>query len=540
MGPININTYRWTHNGCLSSYLKKMFLSLGVSNNFQFLSSISLQSDLTRACAQNDIKRARDLIREFGNIKGNDKDYATPLIISSWYGNIELVRHLWKNGFDLNKSNEDGNTPLHGAAAGGKATMITFLFNNGAVSTTNKHGVTPLMTAAGCFKRESFDLLCNLYNFRFPFEYGICCELLAAGTLDAHSPFDYESAVDDAFKWFKLAYIEREKLGIVKMVDPVGGYQEACSMQQLEILRNNSDEMLIQSFLINQRILGIHHPSTVKSICNNIRRSIRSGKHLVAIKDAQIALELMVMGKAENYFIRGYFDIIIKQYFLTTTFIPILSLRNSLNLVITYLKTNPKKDNTTFDKFVGVAVCLFELYFRIKLQYKTDEQQVIEEIILKVVADNYTTSHGFSMLHLATSKDLCLIHTVQCYETRKCIVKFPSITLATAILCMTKNIHQKDIFGRNALHYAAANVAKKSEIVDLLIENGLHLDTRDNNGLTPHHILKKYPLRSANYYAMINKPFSLKCLCASVIKDNQLLPIDPYLPVQLREFILVH
>jgi ankyrin repeat protein len=49
----------------------------------------------------------------------NKYDSETPLIIASRKGYLEIVELLLKNRADINKSDQDGETPLHKACIGG-------------------------------------------------------------------------------------------------------------------------------------------------------------------------------------------------------------------------------------------------------------------------------------------------------------------------------------------------------------------------------------------------------------------------------------
>jgi len=63
---------------------------------------------------------------------------------------IELIGMLLEEGADVNAANQEGNTPLHGAALRGSTAIIQYLVDNGAdVASRNEKGWLPLDIALG-------------------------------------------------------------------------------------------------------------------------------------------------------------------------------------------------------------------------------------------------------------------------------------------------------------------------------------------------------------------------------------------------------
>ncbi|QLC74114.1 ankyrin repeat domain-containing protein [Pseudomonas sp. LPB0260] len=75
----------------------------------------------------------------------------TELHAIAWAGNLRRARRLVRRGADVNHIDSAGETPLHGAAAWGRASMVRFLLSVGArhdIAALNTNNMTPLLWAA--------------------------------------------------------------------------------------------------------------------------------------------------------------------------------------------------------------------------------------------------------------------------------------------------------------------------------------------------------------------------------------------------------
>jgi ankyrin repeat protein len=80
----------------------------------------------------------------------------TALHAAMFQSNIEVIRILIQNGWDINaESTKSGNTPLHDAVMAGNVNAAKLLLEKGAdKSIKNKAGLTPMQAAANEGKRE--------------------------------------------------------------------------------------------------------------------------------------------------------------------------------------------------------------------------------------------------------------------------------------------------------------------------------------------------------------------------------------------------
>jgi ankyrin repeat protein len=99
-------------------------------------------------------------IRAGINVNAKDKDGATPLVLASEKGDIEMTRVLLKNGADPNASDIDGYTALMFASYSGNLEIARLLVGSGAdVNARDKDGWTALMFASVEEKTEVVDFL---------------------------------------------------------------------------------------------------------------------------------------------------------------------------------------------------------------------------------------------------------------------------------------------------------------------------------------------------------------------------------------------
>ena len=75
----------------------------------------------------------------------------TELHAIAWAGNLRRARRLVRKGANVNHVDSAGETPLHGAAAWGRASMVRYLLSVGArhdIQALNTCNMTPLHWAA--------------------------------------------------------------------------------------------------------------------------------------------------------------------------------------------------------------------------------------------------------------------------------------------------------------------------------------------------------------------------------------------------------
>lgn len=104
-------------------------------------------SELISACKKNDTVAAKKLVNK-KNVNDQDKFDNSPLYISSFEGNLELVKLFVKKGADLEAKTNVGDTSLMVACLYKKTEIMGFLIKSGAnLNAQNNQGGTALFKA---------------------------------------------------------------------------------------------------------------------------------------------------------------------------------------------------------------------------------------------------------------------------------------------------------------------------------------------------------------------------------------------------------
>lgn len=109
-----------------------------------------MSQNLFAAIRENKIKKVNQILKKNPdvNMKDEEDDGNTPLIISSEDGLKSITELLIQRGAEINKTNNFGETPLMKAAYKGKKDIVDLLIKNGAnVNMKDDEGTTPLMWA---------------------------------------------------------------------------------------------------------------------------------------------------------------------------------------------------------------------------------------------------------------------------------------------------------------------------------------------------------------------------------------------------------
>ncbi len=106
-------------------------------------------STLLEASRRGYLEVVRSLIGRGVDVNRSDDQGKTPLYSASYWGHLEVVRALLAAGADVNKSDNDGVTPLYETSRGGYLDVVRALLAAGAdVNRSSNSGDTPLYWAS--------------------------------------------------------------------------------------------------------------------------------------------------------------------------------------------------------------------------------------------------------------------------------------------------------------------------------------------------------------------------------------------------------
>ncbi len=118
-------------------------------------------SEFLHACKCGDLETVK-----LGIFLGmNDHIISASLYLACAYNNLDVLKYLLKNGFDVNERYVDGQTPLHIACKCGFLEIFRELMKMGADPTlTNDLGQTPFRVALVCHNVQTVRELITNYN----------------------------------------------------------------------------------------------------------------------------------------------------------------------------------------------------------------------------------------------------------------------------------------------------------------------------------------------------------------------------------------
>mmetsp|Transcript_75699 Transcript_75699/g.167661 ORF Transcript_75699/g.167661 Transcript_75699/m.167661 type:complete len:489 (-) Transcript_75699:117-1583(-) len=121
----------------------------------------------------------------------NRADYSSDVCIAAAQGDTDTVRHLVKNGFDVNAGDYDQRTPIHLAASEGRFSVVRCLVDelSADMNVQDRWGGTPLDDALRSGHKQVSSYLVSKGAFRgrtasFADDASIICQAASKGDLD--------------------------------------------------------------------------------------------------------------------------------------------------------------------------------------------------------------------------------------------------------------------------------------------------------------------------------------------------------------------
>lgn len=141
------------------------YVYIGSINLLESGSVVDYQQDnsiLHWASVAGDVEMVKVLLTEGFNINANDSYGNSSLHFAAINNHPETISLLLQSGIDINAKNKYGNSALHGAAAYGYTEVIQLLLAQGAdVNAKNKDGNSILHVAAAYGQTEVLEILLN-------------------------------------------------------------------------------------------------------------------------------------------------------------------------------------------------------------------------------------------------------------------------------------------------------------------------------------------------------------------------------------------
>ena len=115
---------------------------------------------------------------------------------------------------------------------------------------------------------------------------------------------------------------------------------------------------------------------------------------------------------------------------------------------------------------------------------------------------------------------------------------FPSTSVVKLLVECGAKINANNQKGSTPLHTASLVENFNQQIIEILLDNGAHIDIRNNDSDRPIDLLKRIPDGAGSKINPLHYT-TLKCLAARVVAQQE-IPYKEEIPEILEEFIQAH
>lgn len=520
------------HNACLNSTTK------------------TNSTPLRAACFDGHFEVVKFLIENGADVEIPNNHGHTCLMIACYKGHQRIARFLMKFGADVNRKSVKGNTALHDSAESGSLEIMKQLLFMGAKIDVDSNGMTPLLSASIAGQKNIVEYLISLPIFDKKAKID-ALELLGATFVDKNRD------MLEAARYWRRALSERyadsdNRLEKPSVLSPICAYEntlEFNTVEQLESVQCDPDEMRMQSLLLRERILGPAHPETsyyiryrgaVYADTGNFERCIRLWMYALDMQQ-QILEPLTNRVQSTLMSFAELFSFMISESWMTSRsrrpvvqFSDLLAVfqraLKEVEMAMRHMSKIPpaEQDSSYFHRTLIIVMHLMGLMCHFQSTLSKDEDEELKRAVYRLVRLNPRGRNNWTTLHLASFKDTSSV-------VRFPICSFPSAQVVKLLLEVGASPNAIDLDHNTPLHVAATNKPFARTVVKVLLDHGAHLDICN--------LEKKTPLQLLNGYVHSNicplQHITLKCLSAQTIMKNQ-IPFRNLVPVNLEDFVASH
>ena len=441
-----------------------------------------------------------------------------------------------------------GNTALHDCAESGSLEIMRLLLQHGALMDKDSYGMTPLLAAAVTGHTKIVEFLISRPNSSRT-ENVDALELLGATYVDK------KRDMLGALNYWKLAMEERLGNSFDVISKPVtrskiAAYEdaiEASSMEQLDELISDPDDMRMQALLVRERILGPAHPDTsyyiryrgaVYADMGNFDRCIVLWMYALDMQQ-KILEPLSPMTQSSLLSFAELFSFMMTESRNRPTYpvafqdmmVVFTKAVAELEKGLTHLAKIPpsERDMSHFNRLLVIIMHLICLICRIQHRMNKNEDVIFKQMAYKLVRLNSRGTKGYTPLHLACCKDTSSVG-------RYPVCTFPSGDVANLLIEVGASVNAVDLDHNTPLHVAAMNKPCKTDVMKVLLEKGAHLDACNLDHKNPMQLM-----RNTTIYDIVSplNYMSLQCLAARKIIEFG-LPYKGHIPQKLETFVQMH
>ncbi|XP_075145855.1 protein fem-1 homolog CG6966 isoform X2 [Haematobia irritans] len=551
---------------------------------------------LRAACFDGHFEIVKYLIHNGADFEVANRHGHTCLMIACYKGHFKIAQYLLSLKANVNRCSVKGNTALHDCAESGSLEILQLLLKHGATMEVDYYGMTPLLAASVTghvpIVEHLITLPCVTRESRID-----ALELLGATYVDKKR--DMVSALS---LWRRAMEERNLEPKIPKKVhEPIAAYEyvtEVTTIEDLEELVLDPDEMRMQALVIRQRILGPTHPDTSYYIrfrgahyadagrfdrCIDLwtyaltmqqkilpplspmtQSSLLSFAELFSfmmmeagrllprgrvVPSIEACDMLMIFNKAVIEVERGQ-SWSMEQQKNTTSASEQQQQPNHHHHHHQQQQQEPQTVSSSASSSSSSAsihdcnndpnalsrALVSALHIGCLLAWLIDDESCCPNMRREILVALYKLNR----LNVAVRSGRTALHYA-CYREGTLVgrypaCQFPSPYLAKALLEVGADPNATDDLGNTPLHLAALVYAKWPNIATILLDNGAHIDARNKAGETFESLIKPKKIHET-----VNtlKYTSLACLAAKSIRKHN-IKYQGIVPTSLYNFLDMH
>ncbi|XP_051985404.1 protein fem-1 homolog A [Xyrauchen texanus] len=518
----------------------KTLLKHGASVNNTTLTN---STPLRAACFDGHLEIVRYLVEHCADMEVANRHGHTCLMISCYKGHREIAKFLLERGADVNRKSVKGNTALHDCAESGSLEIMKMLMKCNARMERDGYGMTPLLAASVTGHTNIVENL--VHQPRATREEQIdALELLGATFVDKK-----RDLLGVMCYWRRAMELRQagEKAGFLAKPPPgppVSAYDcahEVCTVEELEALITDPDEMRMQALLVRERILGPSHPDTsyyiryrgaVYADSGNFERCISLWKYALDMQQSNLD-PLSPMTASSFLSFAELFSFVLQDRAKGTlanrvTFQDLMAVlgKSVREVERAVAQRDSPPDAPQFTK--ALSIILHLVFLLEKLDCTAEQEHLKRQTVYRLLKLNPRARNGYTPLHMAVDKETTSVG-------RYPVGRFPSLAVAGLLLECGADVDSRDCENNAPLHVAAANGCP--EIMEALIQAGAHFDATNALHKTAYELLdeqssERHVLHPLSYV-------TLQCLAARAIEKHR-LPYKGLISEEMEAFIELH
>ncbi|XP_069985707.1 protein fem-1 homolog C isoform X1 [Penaeus vannamei] len=519
---------------------------------------------LRAACFDGHFDIVKYLVEHNADIEVANRHGHTCLMIACYKGHFDIAKYLIDIAANVNRKSVKGNTALHDCAESGSLEIMKLLLDHCAKMDVDSYGMTPLLAASVTGHTHIVEYLISRSDLVSRKDKIDALELLGATYVDK------KRDMLGALRFWKMAMSERYEYDLMiypKPVQqsPIAAYEnsvEVMTMQQLDEIISDPDEMRMQALLVRERILGPAHPDTsyyiryrgaVYADTGNFDRCITLWMYALDMQQ-KILEPLSPMTQSSFVSFAELFSFMMSEAKNRGRRVPVVNFCDMMRVFEkcmrevevgmsqlskvnnsgcgTVLANGGERDTTYFHRTLVITMHLVCLLTKLGPGLTALQRHTMRKAVYHLVRMDPRGTGGVTPLHLACSRDSSA--TVGRFP----ICTFPSLEVVSLLLEVGADPCATDQQGNTPLHTLASNKQCRRELLTSLLAAGAHLDTLNGSGQSFASLRASRGQRLSQLINPLHYT-SLQCLAAATIRRHG-LHYSTVLHPRLSKFVDQH